>query len=217
MHARGGRGGPSNPTADMAATDDEIRERYLDRAIGELNELGRAIHACSDCPRGKLLPVLGSGHPQADIFLLKHSATAPEVEEGVAFYGPAGAALLKTFKRLAINPLAVYGTLAVKCPLATDEHATAPCRARVGEELAIVSPKIVVVMGADALADLNALELPLARDVGADIGTIQELTPTCASLYVPDIDRALVDEAGKRAFWAAIRPLGEWWAELPPY
>ena len=37
------------------------------------------------------MPVLGSGHPQADIMLLKYSALPSEIEEGVAFYGRAGA------------------------------------------------------------------------------------------------------------------------------
>ncbi|MGI8731095.1 MAG: uracil-DNA glycosylase family protein, partial [Solirubrobacteraceae bacterium] len=98
----------------MPATDDEIREKYLERAIRELNTLTRELQACPHCPRGQLMPVLGSGHPQADILLLKHAPTAPEIEEGVAFYGRAGSALMKAFKRLAIDPLAVYGTLCVK-------------------------------------------------------------------------------------------------------
>ena len=63
------------------------------------------------------MPVLGSGHPQADIFLVKHSARPSEVEEGVAFYGRTGNALMKSLKRLSIDPLAVYGTLCVKCPV----------------------------------------------------------------------------------------------------
>jgi len=33
----------------------------------------------------------------------------------------------------------------------------------------------------------------------------------------PDIDAALDDEPSKKAFWAAFRPVGAWWAELPPY
>ena len=41
-----------------------------------------------------------------------------EVEEGVAFYGRTGNALMKSLKRLSIDPLAVYGTLCVKCPVA---------------------------------------------------------------------------------------------------
>ena len=75
----------------MPATDDEIREKYLERAIRELNTFTRDLQACDGCPRGQLMPVLGSGHPQADIMLLKHAPMPPEIEEGVAFYGRAGA------------------------------------------------------------------------------------------------------------------------------
>ena len=64
------------------------------------------------------MPVLGSGHPQADVMLLKFAPTAAEIEEGVAFYGRSGNALMKSFKRLGIDPLVVYGTLCVKCPVA---------------------------------------------------------------------------------------------------
>ena len=119
------------------------------------------------------MPVLGSGHPQADIFLLKHAPMPPEIEEGVAFYGRAGAALMKAFKRLAIDPLAVYGTLCVKCPVSDTSLADPECVARIAEELAIVQPKIVVVMGEDALAALNDLDLPLARPVLEQPGEVQ--------------------------------------------
>jgi hypothetical protein len=54
----------------MPATDDEIREKYLERAIRELNRLTHELQECDLCPRGGLMPVLGSGHPQADVFLL---------------------------------------------------------------------------------------------------------------------------------------------------
>jgi hypothetical protein len=77
----------------VPATDDEIREKYLERAIRELNLLTREIQDCDHCPRGNLMPVLGSGHPQADIFLLKFAPVPSEIEEGVAFYGRAGSAL----------------------------------------------------------------------------------------------------------------------------
>ncbi len=102
----------------MPATDDEIREKYLERAIRELNTFTRELQSCDRCPRGNLMPVLGSGHPQADVMLLKHAPTPAEVEEGVAFYGRAGTALMKSLKRLDIDPLVVYGTLCVKCPVA---------------------------------------------------------------------------------------------------
>jgi uracil-DNA glycosylase family 4 len=217
MHARGGDAGSSKASAQVPATDDEIKEKYLERAIRELNQLTRAIQQCDHCPRGNLMPVLGSGHPQADILLLKFAPVPAEVEEGVAFYGRAGSALMKSFKRLGIDPLTVYGTVFVKCPVESTELSAPECRARVLDELAIVQPRIVVVMGEEALEELNGLGVPLAAEVSADEGEIQRLTPACDALYVPDIDRSLDDERAKRDFWAAFRSLGDWYAEFPPY
>jgi uracil-DNA glycosylase len=217
MHARGGQPRPSKPRGWMPATDDEIREKYLERAIRELNQFTRELQACEHCPRGQLMPVLGSGHMQADIMLLKYAPTAAEIEEGVAFYGRAGSALIKSFARLGIDPLAVYGTLCVKCPVADTELSAPECRARVVEELAIVQPRIVVIMGEDALAELMELDVPLGRPVDPEPGRIQKLTPACDALFVPNIDEALDDEASKREFWAAFRALGDWYAAFPPY
>jgi len=217
MHRQGEATGPSNPKAPMPATDDEIREKYLERAIRELNSLTRELQSCPHCPRGNMMPVLGSGHPQADVFLLKHSPQAAEVEEGVAFYGRAGNALMKSLRRLSIDPLAVYGTLCVKCPVADPSLADPACVGRVVEELAIVQPKIVVAMGPEALRCLNELEIPLAQPVAPLPGELQELTPSIRALYVPDIDECLDEEDSKREFWAAFKVLGQWYADLPPY
>ncbi len=207
MRAQGKAREPSNPRG-MPATDDEIREKYLERAIRELNAFARDLQTCPHCPRGQLMPVLGSGHPQADIFLLKYSARPAEVEEGVAFYGRTGNALMKSLKRLGIDPLAVYGTLCVKCPVPDPALADPECVARLLHELAIVQPKIVVVMGPEALAVLNDLDVPLARKLDPRSGELQSLTPSIEALYVPNIDEALDEEPAKRAFWAATGPSG---------
>ncbi len=201
----------------MPTTDDEIQEKYLERAIRELNQLTHRLQECSHCPRGNLMPVLGSGHPQADIMLLKYAPTAAEIEEGVAFYGRGGNALQKSFKRLNIDPLAVYGTLCVKCPVSDPSLAGGECVERIAEELDIVQPRIVVVMGEQALEALNEVGVPLGRTLEPRLGSIQQLTPTIDALYVPDIDDSLDSEESKRAFWGALRSLGEWYAELPPY
>ena len=208
---------PGTNLPPVPATDDEIREKYLERAIRELNSLTRELQDCRACPRGSRMPVLGSGHPQADVFLLKHAPRPSEVEEGVAFYGRSGTALMKSLKRLGVDPLAVYGTVCVKCPVVDTDLADPACVARVVEELAIVQPKLVVVMGEEALAILNDLDVPLARPVQAQAGVVQSLTPAIDALYTPDIDDALDEQEAKRAFWSAFRVLGEWYAELPPY
>lgn len=216
MQGQGETGGSAN-FSGMPATDDEIREKYLERAIRELNHFTRDLQGCRHCPRGNLMPVLGSGHPQADVLMLKYAPTPSEIEEGVAFYGRSGTALMKSLRRLDIDPLAVYGTLCVKCPVADTALAGPECIARIVEEVAIVSPKIVVAMGGEALGVLNELELPLSREVEALPGEIQKLTPSIDALFVPNIDEALDEESAKRAFWTAFRALGEWYADFPPY
>jgi uracil-DNA glycosylase family 4 len=201
----------------MPATDDEIREKYLERAIRELNHFTREVQSCDHCPRGDHMPVLGSGHPQADIFMVKYAPSHAEIEEGVAYYGRAGTAIMKSLKRLGVDPLAVYGTVCVKCPVPDTALAAPECLARLVVELAIVQPKLVIVMGEDALDVLNEVQLPLARAVEAMPGRVQPLTPSIEALYTPDIDSALDEEDAKRAFWSAFRVLGDWYADFPPY
>ena len=90
---------------------DEIYEKYLKKAIAEINELGHEIAAAG---KGERVPVLGSGHPRADVFLLKHRPQPAEIQEGVAFFGRTGQALLKSLQRLTIDPLSIYGTNCLK-------------------------------------------------------------------------------------------------------
>ena len=189
---------------------DEIYEKYLQKAITEINELGDEVtHAAG----GERIAVLGSGHPLADIMLLKYGPQPAEVQEGVAFYGRAGQAVLKSLQRLRVDPMAVYGTNCIKLPGQDEEQA----RPWLRRELHIVQPKLVVVMGEDALAFLNRLEFPLSRSLEAAIGTFQRFTPTIETLLVPDIDASLDEQDAKTSFWHAFKPLGSWWAELPPY
>src|ERR687894_1724627 len=194
MHGQGEQPKATKPVGGMPATDDEIREKYLERAIRELNHFTRDLQSCSHCPRGNLMPVLGSGHPQADVMLLKYAPTVAEIEEGVAFYGRSGNALMKSFKRLGIDPLTVYGTLCVKCPVSDPELAASERVESVVEEIAIVQPRCIVVMGERALRTLNEIAVPLARELGLEQGTLQPLTPTIDVLFVPDIDDSLDSE-----------------------
>jgi uracil-DNA glycosylase len=136
-----------------------------------------------------------------------------EIREGVAFYGRAGEAIIKALRRLHVDPLEVYGTNCLKFGTETDEEA----RPWLERELHIVQPKLVVVMGPEALAFLNALEFPLSRPLAETTGELQQWTPTTQALVVPDIDASLDEQPTKTAFWNAFKGLGPWWAELPPY
>ena len=189
---------------------DEIFERYLQKAITEINELGDEIaHASGDSS----YPVVGSGHPMADILLLKYGPQASEAQEGVSFYGRAGQAIIKSLQRLNVDPLAVYGTNCLKFAGQKPEQA----RSMLTRELHIVQPKLIVLMGEDTTRFLNELDFPLGDVLEPRLGEVQRFTPTIDALVVPDIDASLDEQERKTEFWNAFKALGPWWAELPPY
>jgi uracil-DNA glycosylase family 4 len=194
----------------VPAVTDEIFEKYLQKAIAETNELGDEIARAAGEAQ---VPVLGSGHPLADVFLLKHDPKPAEVQEGVAFYGRAGQALLKSLQRLRVDPLAVYGTNCLKFAGGDADEA----RPWLTRELHIVQPKLIVVMGPEALAFLDSLAFPLADPLEDVEGELQRFTPTIQVLVTPDVDESLDEQAAKTRFWKAFKVVGSWWAELPPY
>src|SRR5204862_4483907 len=114
------------------------------------DEIGRAANGRA--------PVLGSGHPLGDVVLLKYRPQPAEVQEGVAFFGRAGQAILKSLQRLHVDPMSVYGTNCLKFADG-DEEESQPFLLR---ELHIVGPKLVVAMGERAATFLNSLRFPLA-------------------------------------------------------
>ena len=194
----------------MTVATDEIYEKYLQKAITEINTLGDEVaHAGG----GTRVPVVGSGHPLADVMLLKYAPKPSELQEGVAFFGRSGNAVLKSLQRLHVDPMAIYGTNCLKFADGTEDES----RPFLVRELHIVQPKLVVVMGEQALAFLNGLGFPLARTVEANESELQPFTPTIQALVTPDIDASLDEQAEKTRFWNAFKPLGAWWESLPPY
>jgi uracil-DNA glycosylase family 4 len=194
-----------------AVPTDEIYERYEKRAIAEINELGNELLALGDALH---VPVLGSGHPLGDIFLLKYTPAKTEIAEGVAFFGRAGQAVLKSLQRLGVDPLAIYGTNCLKFGTEDPEEALG----WLTRELHIVQPKLLVAMGENVVEFVNGISFPLSDRLDATReGELQRYTPTISALVTPDIDASLDEQDPKNRFWNAFRALGPWWAELPPY
>ena len=194
-----------------SVSTDEIYERYLKKAISEINELGDELARAGDALR---VPVVGSGHPLADMMLLKFSPQPEEIQEGVAFFGRSGQAVLKSLQRLHVDPMSVYGTNCLK--FGTEDPADAA--AWLTRELSIVQPKLIVAMGERTVSFVDDLSFPLSDQLDPDsVGSIQRFTPTIQALVTPDIDEALDEAPAKSAFWNAFKALGPWWAEQPPY
>ena len=175
-----------------AVPTDEIYERYLRKAIGEINELqARAPRPRrrDACPRARLGPS-ARRHlpPQA------RSAAGRDRRRASRSSAAPGNALLKSLQRLGVDPLAIYGTNCLKFGTEDDEQAT-PWLTR---ELHIVQPKLVVVMGDGRRSRfLDALAFPLADPLAdSEPGSFARFTPTIEAIVTPDIDAAL-DDAGR--------------------
>jgi uracil-DNA glycosylase len=192
-----------------AVTTDEIYQRYLDKAITEINRLHHDVAQAA----GGANAAQPTGHPLANIFLLKYGPQAQELQEGVAFHGRAGHALIRSLQRLHVDASEVYGTNCLKFAGAAPKVS----REWLRRELRIVQPRLVVVMGEDALRFLNELDFSLSKPVEASLGKLQRFTPTIEALVCPDIDASLDEQSAKTAFWNAFKHVGPWWAALPPY
>ena len=188
---------------------DEIYEKYRDKAILEINALADELARAA---AGRV-PVLGSGHPLGDIMLLKYRPQPAEVQEGVAFYGRSGQAILKSLQRLHVDPLAIYGTNCLKFADGEEDES----RPFLTRELHIVQPKLIVAMGDSAVAFLNSIDFPLADALEPTSAEVQRFTATVDAIVVPDIDASLDEAPAKTAFWNAFKAVGPWWAALPPY
>jgi uracil-DNA glycosylase len=199
------------------AQPNEIYEKYLTRAISDINELTAEVLRCRTCAGARTMPVIGSGHPLADIILLKYMARPSECHEGVAFFGRSGMAVMKSCQRLGIDPLQLYGTNVIKCGSVEAAGAEGTCAEHLRREIAIVEPKIIVAMGEEVCAALDALNLPLAAPLAYGPGEIVEFTPSIEVLVTPDIDYSLDEQRLKAAFWRSFRRLGEWYEAIPPY
>jgi uracil-DNA glycosylase family 4 len=199
------------------AEANEIYRKLEERAIAESNDLNYRIAHCRKCERGEFLPTVGSGHPLADIFLLKYQPRYLEVTEGVSFYGRSGTAVLKSMERLGVNPLVVYGTNLIKCHSVELDEGPKNCASYWLEELHITQPRLVVIMGRETLDVVNAERIAGMKQLAWDPGALQDFTSFCKAIVTPDIDEALDDDGAKTEFWKAFRNLGEWFRDEPPY
>ena len=202
---------PGAPAAKRSGRD-EIQERYLRRAISEINELGDELLALGDELH---VPVLGSGHPLGDVFLLKYRPRPERDRRRRRVLRPrrAGAPQVAAAPRRRpsrdlrhelpqVRHRGPRRRAAVADPRAP--HRPAEARRRDGRRDGRVPRR----------RSTSRSRRPLDPRVA---GELQRLTPTIDALVTPDIDASLDEQGAKTRFWNAFKALGAWWSELPPY
>ena len=143
---------------------------------------------------GARVPVLGSGHPLADVFLLKYAPQAAEVQEGVAFYGRAGQAILKSLQRLRVDPMAVYGTNCLKFARQDEDEARAVAHARAAHRPAEARRRHGRAGASRSSTRSSSRSRARSRPRA---GELQQFTPTIEALVTPGHRRVARRAAGE--------------------
>lgn len=146
-------------------------------ALAELgwDELEAAIRACRTCPlaNGRQQAVPGTGDRQADWLFIGEGPGAEEDARGEPFVGQAGKLLDNMLAALGLRrDHAVYIANAVKCrppgnrtPAAEE---MAACRPFLLRQIALIQPRIIVLLGRAAAHSVLGEDSPLASMRGKD-------------------------------------------------
>ena len=138
---------PDDPGTSGTRGVPRIEDAYLDRAIREVHLLEERMDACPGCANAGTFPVKASGSPTADVMLIKWQSALAERQEGVSFFGRSGDAIRRSVERLGVDPSVLYGTLVLKCPHAAGTEPGDEDLEWLAEEIRIVRPRLIVVMG----------------------------------------------------------------------
>lgn len=169
-------------------------------------ELEKSIINCRKCKlcQGRNHIVFAEGNKEADVMLIGEAPGADEDREGIPFVGKAGQLMNKAFDGLKIDRSKLYIANVVKCRppqnrVPEEDEATA-CLDYLRNQVMLVKPKIIVLLGSTALKNILGKEYGITATRGKWIERKQ-------IQYMPTWHPAalLRDEAKKIEFWKDLK------------
>lgn len=132
----------------------------------------RQVEACTMCPlcRNIRHKVPGQGDPHAPLMLIGEGPGQVEDEEGLAFVGPAGQLLTRMLSAISLPRDRVYICNIVKCRppnnRVPEEAEAEACKLHLRMQVALVRPKVIVLLGSTAARNTIGPEVRITRDRG---------------------------------------------------
>lgn len=169
-------------------------------------ELENSILNCNKCKlcSGRRNIVFGCGNKEANIMLIGEGPGADEDMQGIPFVGKAGILMNKAFEGLGFNRDNLYIANIVKCRppqnrVPEDDEAEA-CLNYLRNQVLLVKPKIIVLLGSTALKDI------LGKEYGITVSRGKWIEKK-GILYMPTWHPAalLRDETKKIEFWKDLK------------
>ena len=134
--------------------------------------LGEQVEACRMCPLygGATHKVPGQGNRNATLMLIGEGPGQVEDEQGLAFVGPAGQLLTKMLAAIGVDRENVYICNIVKCRpphnRVPEEEEARACMLHLRMQVALVKPKMILLLGATAARYTLGPDIRITRDRG---------------------------------------------------
>ena len=169
-------------------------------------ELEESIENCNKCKlcKTRLNIVFGTGNKNADIMLIGEGPGGDEDKQGIPFVGKAGQLMNKAFEGLEIEREKLYIANIVKCRPPSnrvpEDDECASCLNYLRNQVILVKPKIIVLLGSTALKNICGKEYSITSARGKWI-------EKKGILYMPTWHPAalLRDENKKIEFWKDLK------------
>ncbi len=180
--------------------------------IEELKESIKNCNKCKLCKTRKNI-VFGEGNINADIMFIGEGPGAEEDEQGIPFVGKAGKLMNQAFIGLGIDRNNVYIANIVKCRPPQnrnpEDDEASSCLNYLRNQVMIVKPKIIVLLGSIALKNILGKEYGITSARGKWI-------EKKGILYMPTFHPAalLRDDSKKIYFWKDLEAVAEKSKEL---
>ncbi|MCH8070781.1 MAG: uracil-DNA glycosylase [Proteobacteria bacterium] len=158
------RGSASDEKA--ATTDDDSLQ---ESKIVSWSELRDKVSACTLCSlhRTRTQTVFGVGSESADWMIIGEAPGAEEDRRGDPFVGRAGKLLDEMLRAVGLARDSVFIANLLKCRPPNNRDPTvdeaASCRAYLDRQIALLSPKLILVVGRIAAQHLLETDAPLGR------------------------------------------------------
>lgn len=162
---------------------------------------------CGLCENRKNI-VFGDGNKDANVMFIGEGPGADEDTQGIPFVGKAGKLMNQAFEGLGINRKEVYIANIVKCRPPSNrvphEDEAAQCLDYLRNQVILVKPKIIVLLGSTALKNILGKEYGITAARGKWIEKKN-------IFYMPTWHPAalLRDEAKKIEFWNDLKLVKE--------
>lgn len=180
--------------------------------------LSQNIESCEACglAAGCRRKVPGQGDPRAPLMLIGEGPGEQEDRQGLAFVGPAGQLLTRMLAAIGLPRDRVYITNVVKCRPPRNRQPTpqemAACMGHLRAQAALVRPKVILLLGATAVAAVLGPDERITRCRGR---WFERRGTHIIATYHPSA--LLRDPAKKRDAWEDLKALRRRLEELSLY